>query len=157
MSYLPTSWPPAKRFFNFSETLHAEYPWWVNIFVFVVCRETNLLWVYGVPTRPRSADLPCGEAKVEGGRVATSLCFGFAAGQVGTPCAGRHSVNPQQICFAEIRKYKNINSSWLVGVQSFSEIGDKKILTSVQFTFTSLQFSSLTINLASVVHVLRTA
>ena len=81
--------------------------------------------------------------EAEGGRYATSLCFGFAAGQVGTPRASRHSVNPQQICFAEIRKYKNINSSWLVGVQSFSEIGDKKILTSVQFTFTSLHFSSV--------------
>ena len=77
--------------------------------------------------------------EAEGGRYATSLCFGFAAGQVGTPWASRHSVNPQQICFAEIRKYKNINSSWLVGVQSFSEIGDKKILSSVQFS--SLHFT----------------
>ena len=43
-------------------------------------------------------------------------------GQVGTTRASRHSVNPQQICFAEIRKYKNINSSRQVGVQSFNKI-----------------------------------
>ena len=79
--------------------------------------------------------------EAEGGRYATSLCFGFAAGQVGTPWASRHSVNPQQICFAEIRKYKNINSSWLVGVQSFSEIGDRKILTHFHFHSLSLTFT----------------
>ena len=31
-------------------------------------------------------------------------------------------VNPQQSCFAENQKYKNINSSWLIGVPSFSNI-----------------------------------
>ena len=71
--------------------------------------------------------------EAEGGR------FSWAAGQVGTPAARQHSVNPQQICFAEIRKYKNINSSWLVGVQSFSEIGDKKF--SVQFSSLNLRRS----------------
>ena len=28
-----------------------------------------------MPTSPRSADLPSGEAEAEGGRVKTSLCF----------------------------------------------------------------------------------
>ena len=55
----PPSLPPDKKsFFNSAETLHADWPWWVNIFLFPDFRETNLLWVYGVPTRPRSADLP---------------------------------------------------------------------------------------------------
>ena len=39
--------------------------------------------IYGVPTSPRSADLPSGEAEAEGGRVATSLCF-IVATQGGT-------------------------------------------------------------------------
>ena len=76
--------------------------------------------------------------EAEGGRYATSLCFGFAAGQVGTPRASRHSVNPQQICFADIRKYKNINSSWLVGVQSFSKFEETFL---DHFHFHSLTFT----------------
>ena len=64
--------------------------------------------------------------------------LGFAAGQVGTTRASRHSVNPQQICFAEIRKYKNNNSSWLVGVQSFSKFEETFL---DHFHFHSLTFT----------------
>ena len=56
MSYLPIALPPAQKIvFNFAETWHADWAWWVITIVFPNFRETRVLWVYREPTRPRGA------------------------------------------------------------------------------------------------------